>query len=278
MRFPAVAGTFYPSRKSELEALLAECFAKEAGMPALGDDAGLVAVVSPHAGYVYSGWVAAFAFREVARAFQKPPTFVVAGPNHTGIGAPVAVSQADWQTPLGVARNDLELGRAIMESSAGLMACDESAHEFEHSVEVQIPFLQYLYGEVKIVPICMGRQDLAAAKAVAEAVAKAKGELKRDVLFIASSDFTHFESADSAAAKDQYAIAKLEKLDAEGFEKARERRNASICGHGPISSAIYYSRLAGCRKAELLKYANSGDVTGDSNQVVAYAAASFRIR
>ncbi|MDD5317827.1 MAG: MEMO1 family protein [Candidatus ainarchaeum sp.] len=275
MRNPAVSGTFYPSRKQELEGLISECFAKEAGKPAPGGGPGLAAVVSPHAGYVYSGWVAAFAFREIARAFKSPPVFVIAGPNHTGIGSPVAMSRQDWQTPLGVAKNDSELGKAIKDNSR-LIDFDESAHEFEHSVEVQIPFLQYVYGQAEIVPICMGRQDLAAARDLAEAVAKAKAELKREAVLIASSDFTHFESAESALARDAPAIEMLEKLDAEGFERARERKNASICGHGPITAAIHYARLAGCSKGELLKYANSGDVTGDYGQVVAYCSAAFR--
>ncbi|VVC72156.1 Memo-like protein [uncultured archaeon] len=277
MRYPAVSGTFYPSRKSELEGLLRECFAKEAGAPKLGGGDMLPAVVSPHAGYIYSGWVAAFAYREIARSFKSPPTFVIAGPNHTGRGSAVALSQEDWQTPLGVAKNDLELGKAIQKNSS-LIDFDETAHEFEHSIEVQIPFLQFIYGEVRIVPVCMGLQDVGTAKDLAGAVAKAKGETKREVLFIASSDFTHFESAESALARDRPAMEMIGKLDPEGFEMARARKNASICGHGPIAAAIYFAGLMGARKGEILKYANSGDATGDFGQVVAYCSAAFRAR
>jgi len=278
MRYPAVAGAFYPSQRLELEKQIAECFAKEAGKPTLGNDGGLVAVVSPHAGYFYSGWVAAFSYKEIARSFKEPPVFVIAGPNHTGQGSMLAVSLQDWQTPLGTAKNDVELAKAVQKHSR-LIDLDEMAHEYEHSVEVQIPFLQYIYGEnVRIVPICMMMQDLDAAKDVAEAVLKAAAELKREILFIASSDFTHYESAKSAAAKDAAALVKLEALDAEGFNRVRALKNATICGYGPITAAIIYARLRGCTKGKVLRYASSGDVTGDFNQVVAYCSAAFRIR
>jgi len=278
MRLPAVAGTFYPSLKSELEKQIEDSFAKEAGQPEFADEKGLVAVVSPHAGYFYSGWVAAFAFREIARAFTTPPTFVIAGPNHTGQGPMVSLSLQDWQTPLGVAKNDVELGKAIQKASK-FIDLDESAHEFEHSIEVQIPFLQHLYGErVRIVPICMMMQDAEAAEDMAKSVMKASADLKRPILFLASSDFTHFESAGSASAKDSLALAKLEKLDHVGFNKVRASKGATICGFGPITAAMIYSRLKGCTKGKVLKYASSGDATGDFNQVVAYCSAMFRLR
>jgi AmmeMemoRadiSam system protein B len=277
MRSEAVSGTFYPSRKEELERLVEECFAAGAGMPELGNEAGLEAVVCPHAGLAYSGAVAAYAYREIARSFASPPTFVIAGPNHTGQGLPLALSLQDWRTPLGTAENDRELGEAIARNSS-LIAPDERAHEFEHSIEVQLPFLQFLYKKTRIVPICMGFQDPESARDVANAVFKAAAETRRNVLFIASSDFTHFESAEGARARDRPALAALEKLDAGGFQKARERKNASICGYGTITAAIVYARLKGCTRAKLLKYANSGDVTGDFNQVVAYASAAMRLR
>jgi len=278
MRYPAVAGAFYPSQRLELEKQLEWCFAKEAGEPKLGDEKGLVAVVSPHAGYFYSGWVAAFSYSEIARSFKEPPVFVIAGPNHTGQGSVLAISLQDWQTPLGIAKNDVELAKRIQKHSR-LIDFDETAHEYEHSIEVQLPFLQYLYGEkVRMVPICMMMQDLDAAKDVAEATFKAATELKREIVFVASSDFTHYESAKSAAAKDAMALAKLEGLDAEGFNKVRALKNATICGYGPITAAIIYARLRGCTKGKVLRYANSGDVTGDFNQVVAYCSAAFRIR
>ena len=278
MRHPSVAGTFYPSLKSELIKQIGESFAKEAGQPEFSDEKGLVSVVSPHAGYFYSGWVAAFAYREIARSFTEPPTFVIAGPNHTGQGKMVSLSSQDWQTPLGVAKNDVELGKAIQKASK-FIDVDETAHEFEHSIEVQIPFLQHLYGErVRIVPICMMAQDIDAAEDVAKSVMKAAAELKRPVLLIASSDFTHFESAGSASSKDTLALAKLEKLDYAGFNKVRASKGATICGFGPITAAMIYSRLKGCTRGKVLKYASSGDITGDFNQVVAYCSAMFRLR
>ena len=143
MRQPAVAGAFYPSLKSELVKEIEESFAKEAGMPEFGNEKGLAAVVTPHAGYFYSGWVAAFAYREIAKSFKEPPTFVIAGPNHTGQGSALSLSLQDWQMPFGVVKNDSEFGK-LMQKKSRYIGLDETAHEFEHSIEVQLPFLQYL--------------------------------------------------------------------------------------------------------------------------------------
>ncbi len=276
MRYPAVAGTFYPGKKEELERQIEEAFVKEAGAPKLSDRRDIAAAVVPHAGYFYSGWVAAFAYRRIAAAYSKPPVFVIAGPNHTGYGTRMSLSKEDWQTPLGVAKNDLDLGKAIKKNSK-IIEFDEAAHEYEHSIEVQLPFLQYIYHgeEIRFVPICIMSQGPETGRDLGDAVFKAAAELKRDVFFIASSDFTHFESADSAKSRDTAAIAKLEKLDLEGFDKVRAAKNATICGYGPILAAMHYARLKGCRRAEILRYASSGDITGDFGQVVAYCSAVF---
>jgi len=283
MRHPAVSGAFYPSSKTELGRLIEECFAKEAGLPPpaeFGSNPGLVSVVSPHAGFMYSGPVAAFSYREVALSFREPPTFVILGPNHTGLGAPLSLSREDWLTPLGPVKNDVSLGTAILGASNGRIEANEQAHAAEHSIEVQLPFLQFIFHgkEVRFVPICMGFQDYESSVAVAEAVLRASAAVKREILLIASSDFTHFESAESAKRKDSAALAKLKALDAQGFDAAVRAKRATICGHGPIASAIHYARLKGCRRGDVLKYANSGEVTGDLNEVVAYCSAAFRLR
>ena len=279
MRNPAVAGSFYPAHKEELEAQLRECFAKEAGMPKPGDRRDIAAAVVPHAGYFYSGWVAAFAYARIAAAYSKPPVFVIAGPNHTGYGPMVSISKEDWQTPLGIVKNDNELGNAIKKNSK-FADFDETAHDYEHSIEVQLPFLQLIYPgtELRFVPICVMAQGPETARDLGDAVFKAAAELKREIFFIASSDFTHFESAESAHAKDALAIAKLEKLDINGFDRVRAAKNATICGYGPILAAMHYARLKGCAKAQVLKYASSGDITGDYGQVVAYCSAVFPLK
>ena len=274
MRYPAVAGAFYPSGEETLRKDVEKCFSKEAGSPKLGNKKALRAVISPHAGYVYSGWVAAYAYKEVAGSFSQPPTFVILGPNHTGRGSGVALSQEDWETPLGVAENDRELGSLIQRNSK-IVDFDEAAHEGEHSVEVQLPFLQFIYGNFKFIPICIGLGDYETAEDIAHAILKASQAAKREVFVVASSDFTHFEDAQSAKQKDELAMKHIERLDARNFLKEVETNNISICGYAPIMVATIYSKLMGGKEAKVLKYANSGDVTKDYNEVVAYCSIAF---
>ncbi len=274
MRYPAVAGAFYHSGAEQLKKDVEECFRKGAGMPKPGAGKKLLAVVSPHAGYVYSGWVASFAYSEIFQNYSQPPTFVILGPNHTGRGSGVALSQEDWETPLGLVSNDEELGKLIQKNSK-IVDFDEEAHAREHSVEVQLPFLQFLYNDLKFVPICIGLGDYETAEDIANAVFKASKEVKRDILVIASSDFTHFEDAQSAKRKDESALKHVEKLDAKGFFNEVTSNDISICGYMPITVAILYSRLRGGKEAKILKYANSGDVTRDYHEVVAYCSIAF---
>ena len=274
MRYPAVAGAFYPSGKEQLRNAVEECFKKGAGMPKAGAGKKLLAVVSPHAGYVYSGWVASFAYSEIFQNYSQPPTFVILGPNHTGRGSGIALSQDDWETPLGAVSNDKELGKLIQKSS-DIIDFDEVAHVGEHSIEVQLPFLQFIYKNFKFVPICIGLGDYETADDIGNAVFKASQEIKRDVLVIASSDFTHFEDAQSARRKDELALKSIEKLDARDFLNEVEVNNISICGYAPIMAAIIYSKLKGGKEVKVLKYANSGDVTKDYHEVVAYCSVAF---
>ncbi|MCX6777058.1 MAG: AmmeMemoRadiSam system protein B, partial [Candidatus Micrarchaeota archaeon] len=189
-------------------------------------------------------------------------------------GSGVALSQQTWETPLGTEDNDKELG-ALVQKNSNLIDFDETAHEGEHSIEVQLPFLQFLYKNTRFVPICMGLGDYETAEEIANAVFRASQELKREVLVIASSDFTHFEDAQSAKRKDELAIKYIEKLDARGFLKEVRNNNISICGYAPIMAAIIYSKLKEGREAKVLKYANSGDMTKDYREVVAYCSIAF---
>ncbi len=274
VRYPVVAGAFYTSDKTSLEREL-DGYLKGAKMGARKDARGIVAGVAPHAGYMYSGWVAGFTYARIAEEYASPPTFVLVGPNHTGEGSGIALSLQDWVTPLGEVRNDKELARAIQKNS-NLIDFDETAHLHEHSVEVQLPFLQRTYKNFNFVPICMMMQDAETAEDVGRAVAKAARELKRDVVLIASSDFTHYESAASANKKDKLALAAIEKMDVRAFLETVGRERISACGYAPIGAAIVYAKEMGAKKASVEKYANSGDITHDYAQVVGYASVVFR--
>lgn len=274
MRLPAVSGQFYPFSRSKIEQDIDGYFdrAKKAGQKELTD---LKALVSPHAGYIYSGPTAAYSYAAIPRAFKG--TFVLAGPNHTGMGTPLSLSREDWDAPLGTAKCDRELADAVLKASPNI-AEDESAHQAEHSIEVQLPFLQRKFsasGEINFIAICMGDSGFEAASELARAVREAAKRLKRDILFIASSDFTHYEPAEQAKKKDEETIALIRKLDGAGFNRLVASKGLSICGYGPITAAIEYAKASGAKEAKLLNYSNSGAATGGRGPVVAYASIAF---
>ncbi len=271
MRSPAVAGRFYSADKAALRKQIEACFLHELGpwrLPQKENAKGSpVASVVPHAGYMYSGPVAAHVYLELAK-YKPPGVIVILGPNHTGEGSGIAVSKETWRTPLGEVTVDSEVADELWKE-CGIIDLDETAHRYEHSIEVQLPFLQYIYGDFSFVPICLALQDLETSVQVGRCLSEFE-----DALIIASSDFTHYESRDSAKAKDEKAIEKILTLDAKGFIDEVYRKNISICGFGPIAaciSAIKEKKPAG----RLLKYATSGDITGDHSHVVAYAAIVF---
>lgn len=265
MRRAAFAGSFYPNGKAGIERQLGG-YLEGAAVP---DIVSLCACVAPHAGWAYSGAVAAHTYKAVRAVYPEPPVFVIVCPNHTGMGAGIALSLQDWETPLGIARCDAQLAKAIRRNCA-LAEIDESAHVHEHAIEVQMPFLQFLYGEVRFVAMCMMLRGVGVARELAAAIAKSTS--KRDALVIASSDFTHFESAESARRKDALALEAIKKLDADALERVVEQQNATICGYAPIMVAMEYAKMRGAKKADILKYANSGDVSGDYSSVVGYAS------
>ena len=275
MRKPAVAGSFYPGSFTGLQRQIEDCFKHPLGPGTLPGEGRSVerhtlGLVSPHAGYIYSGPVAAHGFSRIA-AEKKPVTVVIVGPNHRGLGAAVAVGrEGTWQTPLGTVEVDVGVGEAII--SAGHWAkWDDLAHSMEHSLEVQVPFLQYIYGsEFKIVPIAMLRQEWEIAQDLGRAIAAAlKG---KDGLVIASSDFSHYESQASASRKDRLALDAILSLDPARLEETVNSHNISMCGPGPVMAMITACKDLGAKKANLLRYATSGDVSGDYSQVVGYAS------
>ena len=275
MRKPAVAGSFYPGSFTGLQRQIEDCFKHPLGPGALPDggksaERRILGLVSPHAGYIYSGPVAANGFFRVAME-KRPGLVVIVGPNHRGLGAMVAVGrEGTWQTPLGSVDVDVGVGESIV--SAGHWAkWDDLAHSMEHSLEVQVPFLQYLFGsEFKIVPIAMLRQELEIAQDLGRAIAAAlKG---RDGLVIASSDFSHYESQSSASRKDHMVLEAILNLDPARLEETVIRHDISMCGPGPVMAMITACQQLGAKKASLLRYATSGDITGDYSQVVGYAS------
>ena len=222
---------------------------------------------------MYSGPVAASSFYQLA-IDGKPDTVILMGPNHTGYGSALSMmTQGTWQTPLGNVEVDTALADQI-KAETGVIDVDEVAHRYEHSIEVQLPFLQFLYGDkFKIVPICFLMQDYDSAVEVGRALEEALDAT--NTVVIASSDMTHYEPAKKAAEKDQAALKAVADLDAKRFYETVEARNITACGYAPITALITYASGV-CAKAELLNYHNSGDVTGDHSSVVGYAAVSFK--
>ncbi len=261
MRQPAVAGQFYPLRPENLEKELERCFE---GLEIRERD--VIGAVCPHAGYVYSGKVAAHAYATLPEA----DTYVLLGPNHTGYGSPVSVSRDTWKTPLGTVEVDVELVDRFLGS---IVDVDELGHKYEHSIEVQLPFLQYRFdGDFKILPICMGMQDEETAVEIGNIIVNLVSENRKRVVFIASSDFTHYQPAKLAKETDNEVIDSILNLDVPGMYDRLYHKNASICGYGPIAAMLTASKKLGGNHATLLNYSNSGDVSGDLNAVVGYAA------
>ncbi len=259
MRTPAVAGMFYPGDGEELRRLIRQLTPE---LPASKLDA--MGIVVPHAGYVYSGGVAAKVYASVEGA----PTFVVLGPRHGWEGSAVAVSTQPWKTPLGVVDIDHEL---IDMLPPGIIDKDEVAHRREHSIEVQLPFLQYFFDDFRIVPIAIGLQDYETVREVADELTAAIEKYPRKVVIVASSDFTHYEPAEVAQRKDHALVGKIEKLDVPGFYDELANLGSTCCGYGPIAAMLLSCKRRGATKAGLLAYATSGDVTGDRGEVVGYA-------
>jgi AmmeMemoRadiSam system protein B len=275
-----VAGQFYEGDAEALRAQIKNCFLAELGpkkLPNVNLDIhprNIVGLICPHAGYMYSGPVAASAFYELALD-GKPDTVVLMGPNHTGYGSALSLMREGvWRTPLGDIEIDTEMANKITRETS-VIDVDELAHRYEHSIEVQLPFLQFLYGNAfKIVPICFLMQDYDSAVEVGRALMEVLEGT--NTVVIASSDMTHYEPAKTAAAKDQAALKAVTDMDAKRFYETVETRNITACGYAPITALITYAKGVNAKEAELLSYHNSGDITGDYSSVVGYAAVSFR--
>ncbi len=278
VRRPTQAGTFYAGDAKTLRAEIESCFLHRFGPGAIpkNEPTGsrkIVGLICPHAGYVYSGPVAANAYFELALD-GKPDTVVALGPNHTGYGSALALMDSGtWQTPLGEVEIDTEVAHEIVNETS-LVDVDDVAHRYEHSIEVQLPFLQYLFDDkFKFVPICFGIQDLSSAEEIGGALAEVL--TPRNAIIIASSDFTHYESQANATRKDGAAIKAVENMDAKQFLTVIESQNVTACGYGPIATLITAAKGLKAKEAKLLQYKTSGDITGDKSSVVGYAALKF---
>ena len=277
MRNLVVAGAFYASDASALKKQIKDCFLSDFGpgkLPEKGKKQYIKGVIVPHAGYSFSGPCAAHSYKAIAEA-EKPDLFIILGFSHSGFGS--SVSLEDWNTPLGVAKIDKEFGRLLIESG---IPQDEYAHAHEHSIEVQLPFLQFIFSDFKFIPV-MVSDDY---KKVADTLIKALKQAKKKAVLIASSDFTHYGSdygyvpfEDDVKKKmyalDAGAIEKIKKVDAKDFLSYINKSGATICGKNAISSLLECIKPA---KAELLKYYTSADIyDGDYSTAVGYAAIAF---
>ena len=260
-RRPVVAGQFYPASPSQLRAVIGQLVDSNV---ARGD---IIGLVSPHAGYVYSGPVAG----AVISRIKFKDTFIIMGPNHTGMGKPLSImTQGTWGTPLGEVEIDSELSKKILATSDNLQD-DSSAHQHEHSIEVQLPFLQYFKKDIKIVPIVLAHSTGDIYKEVGKDIARAVNDLNREVVIIASSDMTHYEPQESALSKDTRAVEAMLDLNEDELLKRVDELAISMCGYAPVVSLISATKELGANGAELVKYQTSGDISGDYSSVVGYA-------
>jgi AmmeMemoRadiSam system protein B len=277
IRKPAVAGYFYESDEGSLKKRIKWCYTHKVGPGRLPGDFGnkrsIKGLIAPHAGYQYSGPVAAHSYLELAED-GMPEAVIILCPNHTGMGSGLStMTEGSWLTPLGEVEIDSQLARQLVENYP-LLDDDPSAHAREHSCEVQLPFLQFLYGDrFKVVPVCFLMQDYDSAVEVGRALVEALDA--RDVVVIASSDMTHYEPAKQAEKKDRLVLDEVENLNAKRFYETVESHNVTACGYAPITALMVYAQGVNA-KAKLLNYRNSGDSSGDYSSVVGYASVCFR--
>jgi hypothetical protein len=265
VRRPAVAGRFYPAKPEVLTQQLDQCLAADAAATEKAESA--LGCMVPHAGYMYSGHVAGAVFHRLpARA-----TYIILCPNHTGRGAPLAImSKGAWQTPLGAVGIDEALATGLQHSCRLLME-DIKAHESEHAIEVELPFLQRSVGAFTFVPITIGVTRYAALEALGHGMAQAVKSSASPVMIVASSDMNHYEPDDVTRVKDRKAIDQILALDPAGLYEVVRKEDISMCGYGPAVAMLIAAKDLGATRAELVRYATSADTSGDRSTVVGYA-------
>ena len=261
VRRPAVANQFYPGSETDLKRDVSSRIGE------VQKRGKALALVSPHAGYMYSGDIAGAVYSQA----EITKDVVVMGPNHHGLGDPFAVmAKGKWEMPGGDISINEELANLLIEESRWLNA-DNQAHIQEHSVEVQLPFIQHMRPDVQFVPVVLGRADFKTCEEIGKAVARAITRYGEPVVIIASTDMTHYESQESAKNKDQLAIDRILALDPAGLLEIVNSNNISMCGVIPTTITVVAAKELGATKASLVAYATSGDVSGDYSYVVGYA-------
>jgi len=279
-RKPYVAGYFYPGERDLLLRELERLFKSSRGPGKVLDDKWrgreVLGAILPHAGYMYSGEIAAHGYAAYFGSGLKK-LVIVLGPNHHGLGASISIYPGgEWETPLG----KIPVNKDFIDKLSkfdGYLALDDLGHRYEHSLEVHIPFLQYVHSigniEFEIVPIAMLLQTSNGVMELGNALVEVLGEYDlRDIFIVASTDFTHYESAESAKRKDEKAFEAIMNMDAMALIDNVYRYDISMCGFGPTATLLYIAEKLGGYKASLLKYGHSGEVTGDNSNVVSYAA------
>lgn len=281
LRQPAVAGSFYPNDAENLKRIIESCFLDKSGIgfiPKLNKFEGNdypINVMVPHAGYQYSGAIATHGYCSiVTNGF--PDVFIIISPNHTGFGSEISIfNEGEWITPLGNVEVDGEFADEII-SISDIASSDFTAHVNEHSIEVQLPFLQYFSSDFKIVPITMGAQTFATSNDLANAIFEAGNNLDKSYCVIASTDLSHFNNQEKANKVDGFVLEDIEEMNEFKLFEEVVQYNITMCGYGPVMTAISLSKMSGKDSCEILAYQTSGDVTGDLSSVVGYASGVFK--
>ena len=274
IREPVVAGQFYPGTETELRNTIRECIDHEYGpgnKPSTLNEK-IFGIVCPHAGYVYSGPTACHSYKSIVS--QSPELVIIIGPNHFGVGEDVATMiDAEWKTPLGMVQVDSDSAKQIADIS-NFIEIDEYSHSQDHSLEVQVPMLQeILSNDFQILPIILRSQNMSTAIDVGNAVSKIAE--KKNAIIVASSDFTHYEENSFAHQQDKALIEPILEMNLERFYHVLNERRVTACGYGAIASTMIACKNLGAKKGELLSYATSGDVSGDTESVVGYGSIKF---
>ncbi|HZW57040.1 MAG TPA: AmmeMemoRadiSam system protein B [Nitrososphaerales archaeon] len=294
-RPPAVAGYFYPAQRELLLEAIRSSFTNRLGPGKLPtaqsstreskNSAKLKCLIVPHAGYTYSGSIAAHsylaAFDSISGSRSDSVTAIILGPNHYGLGSGISLSSAEsWETPLGDVRVDADMAERIQDNSE-IVDIEGEAHAREHSIEVQVPFLQFISStarkQLSIVPISMMLQDKETCEMLSKAILASLKSFQDSLnLIIGSSDLTHYEAQEDASRKDAKLLSSIKELNVSALYGSIERMNISACGYGPMAVTTLVAKGLGFQEGRVLKHATSGDVTGDVSSVVGYSAVEFK--
>lgn len=282
IRKPAVCGTFYPADANELRESIKDSFLSPFGVGNIpldvrdfnGSDYP-VNVMVPHAGFMYSGSVASHAYYEIAK-HGIPDVFIILSPNHTGFGSEVSVcNEGKWRTPLGDVSVDNEFADAMI-SFSDIATVDFEAHIQEHSIEVQLPFLQFLSNNFEIVPVTITNQSISSSNDLAKAIVEAGNNVGKSYCIIASTDLSHFNTQERANKVDGFVLEDIEEMNEFKLFEEIVQYNITMCGYGPVMTNIIVSKMTGKENCNILSYLTSGDISGDFSKVVGYASAIFK--